>query len=186
MIWAKIVSRILLGSLFILVQLSASAQNYSAKNVKVRLFSSTPIEDIRAVNVKAIAVLVSKTREIVVEVPIRSFEFDKKLMQEHFNENYMESDQYPTAKFKGIIDQQIDFTKDGTYNVSVTGKLTVHGVDQQRNISGKLLVNKGVLLISTAFKVACVDHKIKIPNLVITKVAEVININVDGQLNLLK
>lgn len=185
MIWARIVNRILLGSLLLSVQLSAIAQSYMGKTVKVRLFSSTPVEDIRAVNVKAVAALIGKTREIVVHVPIKSFEFDKKLMQEHFNENYMESDKYPIAKFKGTIDQQIDFTKNGTYDVNVTGVLSVHGVDKPRSIVGKLVVNGNVLQIITAFKVACVDHKIKIPSLVITKIAEVINVNVDGQLNLL-
>lgn len=186
MIWARIINRILLGSLFLLVQLSADAQSYIGKNVKVRLFSSTPVEDIRAVNVKAAAVLVSGTREIVVQVPIKGFEFDRKLMQEHFNENYMESDKYPSAKFKGIIDQQIDFTKDGTYDVTVKGVLSVHGVDKPRSITGKLIINGGVLQIGTEFKVACEDHRIKIPTLIITKVAEVINIKVDGQLNILK
>jgi len=186
MIWAKKINRILLGSLFMLVQLSASAQNYMAKSVKVRLFSSTPVEDIRAVNVNAAAVLVGKTREIVVQVPIKGFEFDRKLMQEHFNENYMESDKYPLAKFKGTIDQQIDFSKDGVYDVKVTGVLTVHGVDQARSIPGKVIVSAGAVQILTDFKVACADHRIKIPTLIITKVAEVINIKLDGQLSLVK
>ncbi len=184
--WAKKVNRILLGGLFVLVQLSASAQNYMGKNVKVRLFSSTPVEDIRAVNVKAVAVLVSKTREIAMQVPIRGFEFDRKLMQEHFNENYMESDKYPFAKFKGTIDQQIDFSRDGAYDVKVTGILSVHGVDKPRTIPGKVVVNGGSVQISADFQVACADHRIKIPTLIITKVAEVINIKLDGQLSLVK
>ncbi len=186
MIWVKITNRILLLSLFILFQLSVDAQNYMGKSIKVRLFSSTPVEDIRAVNLKAVAVLVSTTREIVVQVPIKGFEFDRKLMQEHFNENYMESDKYPVAKFKGIIDPQIDFKKDGIYNVSVKGILSVHGVDKARSMTGKLTINGGIMQIATEFNVACADHKIKIPTLIITKVAEVINIKVDGQLNLLK
>lgn len=186
MIWAKKIGSIILGSLLLLFQLSAAAQNYMAKNVKVGLFSSTPVEDIRAVNVKAVAVLVGKTREIVVQVPIKDFEFDRKLMQEHFNENYMESDKYPLAKFKGIIDQQIDFSKDGVYDVKVAGTLTVHGVDQPRSISGKVIVSGGSVQILTDFKVACADHRIKIPTLIITKVAEVIYIKLDGQLSVVK
>lgn len=186
MIWVKKIDRVLLGSMFMLFQLSAGAQNYMAKNVKVRLFSSTPVEDIRAVNVKGAAVLVGKTREIAVQVPIKDFEFDRKLMQEHFNENYMESDKYPLAKFKGTIEQPIDFSKDGVYEVKVTGILTVHGVDQPRSISGKVVVGGGMVQIFTDFKVACADHRIKIPTLIITKVAEIINIKLDGQLSPVK
>lgn len=186
MIWVKQLNRICLGGLLMLMQLNAAAQNYTGKNVKVRLFSSTPVEDIRAVNVRASAVLIGKTQEILVQVPIRGFEFDKRLMQEHFNENYMESDKYPVAKFKGTISPAIDFNKNGTYEVTVAGVFNVHGVDKARNIPGKLVVNGASVQLFTEFKVACADHQIKIPILIITKVAEVINIKVEGQLNLVK
>jgi hypothetical protein len=168
------------------VPLTAAAQNYVAKNVKVNLFSSTPLEDIKAGNVKAVVVLVGKTREIVVQVPIKDFEFDRKLMQEHFNENYMESDKYPFAKFKGTIEQQIDFSEDGIYDVKVAGILTVHGVDQTRSIAGKVIISGRTVQILSDFKVACADHRIKIPTLIITKIAEVINIKLDGRLSLVK
>ncbi|TKC65300.1 YceI family protein [Pedobacter hiemivivus] len=186
MIWGKRTTNILLGASFTLLQLSAIAQSYVGKGVKLSLFSSTPVEDIRAVNVKGTAVLVGNTREIVVQTPIKGFEFDRKLMQEHFNENYMESDKYPMAKFKGMIDQVIDFTKNGEYDVTASGKLTVHGVDKMRSIQGKVIVKDGAIQILTEFKVPCADHKIKIPTLIITKVAEVISIKVDGKLNLAK
>lgn len=183
MIWAKRIFSILLGVSLALLQLSVSAQSYVGKSVKLSLFSSTPVEDIKAVNVKGTAVLVGNTREIVVQAPIKGFEFDRKMMQEHFNENYMESDKYPMAKFKGTIDQVIDFTKDGEYNVTVNGTLTVHGVDKIRSIQGKVIVKDGAVQILTEFKVPCADHKIKIPTLIITKVAEIISIKVDGKLN---
>jgi hypothetical protein len=175
-----------LVGLYMSVPLTAAAQNYVAKNVKVNLFSSTPLEDIKAGNVKAVVVLVGKTREIVVQVPIKDFEFDRKLMQEHFNENYMESDKYPFAKFKGTIEQQIDFSEDGVYDVKVAGILTVHGVDQTRSIAGKVIISGRTVQILSDFKVACADHRIKIPTLIITKIAEVINIKLDGRLNLVK
>ena len=142
-------------------------------------------KDIRAASTSGTAAIVGRTREIVVQVPIKSLEFDRKLMQEHFNENYMESDKYPQAKFKGSIDQVIDFTKDGNYDVSAT-KFSVHGVDKTRTIPGKLSIKDGIVQIYTEFKVACADHKIKIPTLIVTKVAEVINIKVDGKLNPVK
>ena len=186
MTWVKKIISILLGAGCVLMHLNVSAQNYIGKNVKVAIFSSTPVEDIRAASMSGGAVLISKTREIVVQVPVKSLAFDRKLMQEHFNENYMESDKYPLAKFKGMIDQAVDFAKDGTYNVTVNGVLSVHGVDKQRSISGKVIVRDGALQIFTEFKVACADHKIKIPTLIITKVAEVINVKIDGKLNPIK
>ena len=184
--WVKIRIDLLLGSVLLLFNVNAMAQSYVGKNIKTAIFSSTPVEDIRAVSQSGTAAIVGRTKEIVVQVPIKSLEFDRKLMQEHFNENYMESDKYPQAKFKGTIDQVIDFTKDGDYNVSVTGVLSVHGVDKTRTIPGKLTIKDGILQIFTEFKVACADHKIKIPTLIVTKVAEVINIKIDGKLNPVK
>lgn len=157
-------------------------QNLSSKTAKVRFFSSTPIEDIKAASDNGIVVLIAKTSAIAFQVPIKSFEFSKGLMQEHFNENYMESDKYPYAKFNGKINQLIDFTQDGEYNVSVTGNLLIHGVSKQRTIPGKIKVSNGKAQITTAFEVACVDHNIKIPRLVMTKIAEVIKVNVDATL----
>lgn len=186
MIWAKKIAKLLLAVAFMLLQLTANAQSYMGKSIRMAIFSSTPVEDIRALSVSGAGVLVTKTREIVVQVPIKTFEFDRKLMQEHFNENYMESDKYPLAKFKGVIDQPVDFTKEGEYLVNVKGTLSVHGVDRQRTIAGKLTIRNGEIGLFTEFKVACADHKIKIPTLIITKVAEVISVKVEGKLSPLK
>lgn len=112
------------------------------------------------------------TKEIAVKVPIKSFVFPKSLMQEHFNENYMESDKYPYAIFKGKINEGIDFTKPGTYDVSATGKLNIHGVERDQTLKGKLTVQSGKALLDAAFDVLLVDHKIKVPEVVFAKIAE--------------
>jgi len=156
--------------------------NFSTKNAKISFFSSTPIEDIKAASNNGMAVLVTRTRDIIFQVPIKSFEFAKGLMQEHFNENYMESDKYPIARFKGKINQAIDFSKDGEYPVSATGNLSVHGVEQPRTINGKLMIKDGKVALNSSFDVKCVDHNIKIPKLVMTKIAEVISVKVDASL----
>lgn len=163
--------------------IQATAQTYTSKNIKFNIFSSTPIEDIKAVSYTGIAVLTTQRQELTIQVPIKSFEFDKKLMQEHFNENYMESDKYPLAKFKGIIDPKIDWTKDGEYNVSAKGILTVHGVDQARTVSGKITIKNKVASLNATFNVACAAHQIKIPSLMFTKIAETIQVKVQGNLN---
>lgn len=163
--------------------LTVNAQTYTGKNIKVNIFSSTPIEDIKAVSYTGVAVLVGQKQEINIQVAIKSLEFDKKLMQEHFNENYMESDKFPLAKFKGAIEPKIDWAKDGEYNVMAKGILNVHGVEQARTINGKIIIKNKVASMSSTFKVACAEHQIKIPSLMFTKIAEVIEVKVQGSLN---
>jgi len=161
----------------------AAAQTYTAKNIQFNIFSSTPIEDIKAASYTGVAVLVAQKQEITIQVAIKSLEFDKKLMQEHFNENYMESDKYPLAKFKGSIEPKIDWAKDGDYPVTVKGSLWIHGIEQPRTINGKITIKNKVVSIATAFNVNCIDHHIKIPSIMFAKIAEVIQVKVQGNLN---
>jgi len=177
------VMAILLVVFFLMRCIAANAQNFVSANVKTSFFSSTPIEDIKASSDKTSAVLISKSGEFAFQVPIKSFEFEKKLMQEHFNENYMESDQYPVAAFKGTISPNVDWTKNAEYAVTAKGTLTVHGVSKPRTILAKILIKDGSATISSAFDVACVDHNIKIPTLVFTKIAKIISVKVSGNLN---
>jgi hypothetical protein len=159
---------------------SLKAQSYFANDIKANIFSSTPVEDIKAESLKTSAVIIPKTGEVAFQVPIKSFEFGKKLMQEHFNENYMESDKYPTASFKGTIEPGVSWTKDGEYPVNAKGTLTVHGVSKARTIPGKITIKNGVASLYTSFDVACVDHNIEIPTLVFTKIAKIINVKISG------
>lgn len=161
---------------------ATSAQTFIGKNVKVNIFSSTPVEDIKAASTNGTAVFISENQELAVQVNVKSLMFDKKLMQEHFNENYMESDIYPTAKFKGIVSPKIDLTKDGEHNVVAKGTFTVHGVSQARSIVGKLIIKNGIVNLNANFDVACAAHNIKIPSLVFTKIAEVIKVSIQGSL----
>jgi polyisoprenoid-binding protein YceI len=100
-------------------------------------------------------------------------------MQEHFNEKYIESEKYPQSSFKGKINETIDYTKDGEHNVTVTGKLNIHGVEQDRTISGKVIIKNGTIQLISEFKVRNVDHNIQIPKLVVAKIAEAIEVKVD-------
>ncbi|MFA6275173.1 MAG: YceI family protein [Pedobacter sp.] len=185
MISIKNSSLILLLLLYFAFIISASAQTYVGKNIKTNIFSSTPVEDIKAASTTGTAVIVVQTQELAVQVPIKSLEFDKKMMQEHFNENYMESEKYPVAKFKGTIEPKIDWKKDGEYPVFAKGVLTVHGVDKPRTIAGRISIKNGTPTLSSTFDVACAAHEIKIPSLVFTKIAEIIKVTIQGTLNLL-
>ncbi|MFD2161240.1 YceI family protein [Paradesertivirga mongoliensis] len=183
MISVKKSSKLLLALVIVAgLNMPALAQNFTSKNARVRFFSSTPIEDIKAASDNGVAVLIGKTASIAFQVAIKSFEFSKGLMQEHFNENYMESDKYPYAKFNGKINQSIDFSKEGEYNVTATGILLIHGVPKQRTIPGKIRITNGTVQLIAGFDVACADHNIKIPKLVMTKIAEVIKVNIDATL----
>lgn len=151
---------------------------YVCKNAKISLYSSAPIEDIKAETQTGASVYNASTGELDFSVTISTFKFPKELMQEHFNSDYMESDKFPKATFKGKIQEQIDVTKDGTYPITVNGDLTVHGVTQKRTIKGKVDINGGVITMTSEFMVKCVDHHIDIPRLVFHNIAESIQMNV--------
>jgi hypothetical protein len=153
---------------------------YLCKNARVTLYSSAPIEDIKAATSTGVSVYNSSTGELAFSVSIPSFQFEKALMQEHFNSDYMESDKFPKATFKGNIQEQVDISKDGTYPVTVTGDLTVHGVTQKRSIPGTITVKNGMITMASEFIVKCADHHITIPSIVFHNIAESIKMNVSA------
>jgi hypothetical protein len=153
---------------------------YACKNVEISLYSSAPIEDIAARTSSGTSVYNTATGDVVFSVGIPTFKFRKSLMQEHFNSDYLESDKYPRATFKGKIQEPVDATKNGTYPVTAVGELDVHGVKQSRTIPGTLTVNNGTLILSSAFIVKCVDHHIEIPKIVFHNIAESIQMKVSA------
>lgn len=153
---------------------------YVCKNAKISLFSSAPIEDIRASTSNAVSVYNVTTGELDFSVNIRSFQFEKSLMQEHFNSDYMESDKFPKATFKGKVQEHTDVTKDCNYPVNVMGEFTVHGITQKRTIQGNLTVKGGVITMNSEFIVKCADHHIDIPRIVFHNIAESIKMNVSA------
>jgi polyisoprenoid-binding protein YceI len=163
--------------LLISLSFSANAQKYLTKNGKVSFFSKTAIEDIEAHNNQMNAALDFSTGTISFRVLIKSFVFEKALMQEHFNENYMESDKYPTSLFSGKIKdfEKIDLTKNGVHKVEVSGDLTIHGVTQKVTTEGTIEVKGGVVIGKADFNVKLKDYKVKKPK----AVAEEIKISVN-------
>ena len=127
------------------------------------------------------ALINAKNAEVAFIVTNVGFKFEKPLMEEHFNENYMESHKYKVSVFKGKIINEIDFTKDGTYEVTAKGTLDIHGVTVEREIKGTLTISNGKINLTTAFDVLLKDHKIKIPKIVVKNIAEfvkvILNIN---------
>jgi len=161
-----------------------SQAKYSLKDSKIMFYSKTALEDIQAVNKSSIGLVDASTKDFVVKVQIKSFIFDKALMQEHFNENYMESDKFPTAVFKGKIEGAFDASKDGSYPVKMNGKLDVHGVVKDRIIPVTIVVKNGMISFNSEFKLVLADHGIKVPKIVTEKIAEVVDVKVEGTLEL--
>ena len=145
--------------------------------------SETPMENINAENKKTQVLLNTATNEIAIRMNMRDFVFPNKLMQEHFNENYIESDKYPNGTFSGKLDQTIDFSKDGSYDASATGSFTIHGVSKNRTIKGKLKIEGGKINLTSDFEVALVDHKIDVPQIVFVKIAQSIKVKAEYTLS---
>ncbi|OJV21426.1 MAG: hypothetical protein BGO21_10580 [Dyadobacter sp. 50-39] len=155
---------------------TAFAQMFATSGGNTKFSASTPLENIEAENKKSQVILNTANNEIAIRMNMREFVFPNKLMQEHFNENYIESEKYPTATFSGKVDNAPDYTKNGDYDVSATGKFTVHGVTRERTIKGKMKIDGGKITISSDFEVALVDHKIEVPSVVFVKIAQVIKV----------
>jgi polyisoprenoid-binding protein YceI len=160
---------------------SLSAQRYICKTGHVWFYSHTPMEEIEAHNRQVVSILDPSTGDIQFNLLNRSFEFKVALMQEHYNENYMESDTYPKATFKGKITNldKIDFKKDGTYEATVSGDLTMHGVTKQVTITGSILIKNGLPTAQAKFTVIPQDYNIIIPDLVKEKIAKEMEVTVD-------
>jgi polyisoprenoid-binding protein YceI len=155
---------------------------YFTKTAKVEFNSKTPIENIEAENNEATSFLNKATGDIVFAVLVKSFRFEKALMEEHFNENYMESNKYPKSDFKGKITNlsDVNFAKDGNYKVKVAGVLTMHGISKPANADGTITISGGKISASSTFKVKLADYKIERPAVVADKISETIDIKVQS------
>ncbi len=162
-----------------LFSITAYAQIYISKDksAQIKFFSETPVENISATNDAVTSILNSSTDSVIVKVPINAFIFPKSLMQEHFNENYLESAKYPTANFRGKINEKVDFTKNGENKVTCTGNMTIHGVTKPMTINGTLKVADGKVMLDSKFLVKLKDHNIEVPKLVFQNIAEEIQVS---------
>lgn len=135
---------------------------YSTQTGQIKFNASTPLETVVAINNQVDSKMLDKNGQIVFSVLIKSFRFENQLMEDHFNENYMESSKIPKADFKGFITNiaDINFAKDGKYTANLSGTLTIHGVSQKVTASGSLQITKGMPEISGDFKVKLADYGI--------------------------
>ncbi len=164
--------------------LVTKAQIYMAKTSEITFFSEARFENIDAKNTTGKPVLDCKSGKLQVQVTMKGFKFKSGLMEEHFNETYVESDKYPHAKFMGVIkdNDKIDYTKDGVYNVVVEGPMTMHGETKNVTANGTLTVKGTQILIDSKFKMALADYKIVVPAGKVANIAEVVDVTVKAAL----
>jgi len=169
-------ARKIISIFFLLFCFTTSAQQFLAKEGVITFFSEAPMEDIAAKNRKVSAVYDKDTKQLIFQLNIKDFIFHKPLMQEHFNENYLESDIYPKSIFKGkVISQQ-------GKNTMVEGSLTIHGKTNRIKVEGILKQEKKAINISAEFIVKLEDYDIEIPTIVMYKIAEEIEVKVNIEL----
>ncbi len=179
---------IIFSGLFFLLSSMAGAQGkFYTKTGKISFFSSTSLEDIQATNKSVSTVLDSKTGDLQFSVLMKGFEFKKALMQEHFNEKFVESDKYPKAEFRGQVtnNSEINYSTNGTYPARVKGKLTIHGETKDVETSGTVTVKDGKITLSSSFNVVVADYKITIPKFYRDNIAKTIKVTVDCTLSAL-
>jgi polyisoprenoid-binding protein YceI len=170
--------------LTVLFTVNLSSQIYMAKTGEISFYSEAKLENIDAKNSNAKPVMDTKSGKISVKVSMRAFKFKSGFMEEHFNENYIESDKYPHAIFEGKIrdNDKIDYSKDGEYNVICDGKMSLHGQTKEVNASGKLTIKGNTIFIDSKFKLALADYKIEIPAQRLANISETVDVTVKAEL----
>jgi polyisoprenoid-binding protein YceI len=171
-----------------LFTLQVSAQKYLTKTGKITFTSKTPLETIEGVNKSVASLLDIKTGSLEFIVQIKSFVFDRQLLQEHFNENYMESNKIPKASFKGSVTNlaAINFAKDGEYRAEVSGVMTIHNVSKEVKNTGKIIVKGGMITIVSDFSILLADYNISIPGAVKDKISKDVKVSVNCALSQVK
>ena len=178
------INRKILILLFIFFSFISARERYITREGLISFFSSTPLEDIKAINKQVSCVLDKSTGEFAFQLPVKGFAFKNALMQEHFNESYLESDIYPKSVFKGkIIDWNAVQLSENPTEVFIEGELTIHGIKQKIKEPGKIWLSAKSIIGESNFNVALIDYNVKVPKVVRSNIAEVINVNVSVQLN---
>lgn len=169
---SKIILTVIFSSCLAYVQ----AQIYIADSCTISFFSKTKIENIDAKNTISKPIMSTATGEFDVSADNAFFEFKKELMKEHFNEDYMETAKYPKTVFTGKINEKIDYTKDGTDSISITGIMDMHGVKNNITIHGLITIKGGIFFLNSVFKLRMKDYNIKVPSVVSLNLAESVDV----------
>jgi polyisoprenoid-binding protein YceI len=181
----ELMKRVFVGSMCLLFVVAwASAQQFYSKTGKITFVSKAPLETIEATNSSANIIVDPTTGNVEVAVLVKGFQFEKALMRDHFNENYLESHKFPKAVFKGTIanHKAVNFDKDGTYKADINGSLTLHGVTKPFIATGSVAVKSGKISVTSAFDIVIADFNIEIPKVVRENIAKTVNVRLSADL----
>ena len=174
-------NKLILYFVFSLIVFNIQAQNrYFTKDAKINFNSSTPLEDIVAESDQATTIIDIVKNEVAFSVLTTSFKFRRALMEEHFNENYMESVKFPKAKFTGKIVSPIDWKSEKPVLVDIKGELTMHGVSNEITLKAQITPGLSKITASAEIKVTPEAFNISIPSAVRDKIAKEVTIKVDA------
>jgi polyisoprenoid-binding protein YceI len=161
------------------------AQNkFTSTSGEIKFASRAQLELIQASSSKLQGILDPVTNQFAFLVNVQSFMgFNSDLQRKHFNENYIESEKFPDARFSGKIIEQINYSQDGTSEVRAKGELDIHGQKQTRIIKAKVTIKGNQLIIEAHFVVPLSDHSITIPKIVSQKIATEIEVDMNSTLS---
>ncbi|KXX71920.1 YceI family protein [Flammeovirga sp. SJP92] len=146
------------------------------KNGTTTFFSDALIEDITATSTSSMGIMDTATHKVAVSILMTSFEFKLSLMQEHFNENYVESEKFPKATFSGQLSTPPDLNQNGQQEMQVKGKLSIHGKTKPLEAKITFNISDHQIEAQTTFNVALEDFDIEIPQIMFNKIAEVVKV----------
>jgi hypothetical protein len=175
-------------TIYLMATTALWSQKQLTREAYIKFYSETPVENIEASTKKASSVINLENGDFVCQVLMKSFHFEKALMQEHFNENYVESEKYPKAVFKGkMLDwNAIDLSKEMDYEYTAKGVMQMHGAEKEVEAECLFQVKGGQLTISTVFKLVPEDFNIEIPSTVRENIAKEIEVTFKGTYNPVK
>ncbi len=160
-----------------------TAQIYVCKEGNTKFTSEAPLELIKAQSNKTSGVVDCATKNVAFSIDVSSFDgFNSELQKEHFLENYLETEKYPNATFKGKIIENVDFTKKGVINVRAKGILLIHGVSKEKIVKVQLTIKDKEIFTEAEFEVPLDEHNIRVPKVVNQKIASVITVEVKATL----
>ncbi len=158
---------------------AAIGQNrYYSEKSTVTFFSDGVIEDIRATNNTATSILDISKMDVAFLVRVKDFQFEKKLMQVHFNEKYMETEKFPKSTFIGSI-TGFDPARSGEQHVTATGKLSIHGVTKDVKIPGTIEMQGSNIVLRSKFSIKLADYNIVVPQIIWNNVAEDVEVEMN-------
>ena len=163
---------------FLLLNITVGqAQVLTFDHGKVEFHTSSIMSDIEAISEKMDVTLDLESGEAKINIPIASFEFEYEMMQDHFNEEYLESEHYPNATFSGKIDQDISAIQ-GHVDVQVSGLMTIHGVTKPMTLQTTISKKDDLLRVRGVFTIVFKDFDVDEPSILTKSVAKDVEVKV--------